>query len=243
MELAATTVGAGCTIMTQSIVSAGTSLGERIILTPGTTSARPPAGPSDAAAHAAVRAEPGHLPYGLWLGSSAILVAVFSMMWLAALPSITLFVWLNEASLGGDWRDALSESLRCFLRIGGSTAVCRQLWWSESVALLLLPVSGLVAANVYMWLLVPLKWLLIGRLSATKVAAGGLWLQFRRHLWRCLVKGPFTSVVYTWTSTEVFNIWLRALGSQVGRQCWLSEMFRCSDFDLYQVDDCASVCR
>ncbi|WIA14435.1 hypothetical protein OEZ85_002961 [Tetradesmus obliquus] len=30
--------------------------------------------------------------------------------------------------------------------------------------------------------------------------------------------------------------------SKVGRQCWLSEMFKCSEFELYEVEDTASVC-
>jgi len=63
------------------------------------------------------------------------------------------------------------------------------------------------------------------------------------HLWRCLIRGPFVSVTYLWTSTEVYNMWLRALGANIGRQCWLSEQFACSEFEMYEVGDTASVCR
>lgn len=59
-----------------------------------------------------------------------------------------------------------------------------------------------------------------------RIAASNFML-FRRHLWRCLVEGPFTGMMYIYTSTEVFNMWLRAMGSKIGRQCWLSEFFRC----------------
>lgn len=52
-------------------------------------------------------------------------------------------------------------------------------------------------------------------------------MRFRRHLWRCLLGGPFTGMSYMWTSTEIFNMWLRAMGAKIGRQCWLSEFFRC----------------
>jgi hypothetical protein len=65
----------------------------------------------------------------------------------------------------------------------------------------------------------------------------------RLHLWRCLIKGPFSAIAYLYTSTEVFNAWLRALGSKIGRQCWLSEMFHCAEFEMYEVEDTASVCR
>jgi hypothetical protein len=73
--------------------------------------------------------------------------------------------------------------------------------------------------------------------------AAGHWTHLRLHLWRCLIKGPFSAISYLYTSTEVFNAWLRALGSKIGRQCWLSEMFHCAEFEMYEVEDTASVCR
>ena len=75
------------------------------------------------------------------------------------------------------------------------------------------------------------------------LVAAGLWTHFRLHIWRSLVRGPFVGVTYLWTSTEVFNMWLRAMGAKIGRQCWLSEQFACSEFELYEVGDTASVCR
>jgi hypothetical protein len=75
------------------------------------------------------------------------------------------------------------------------------------------------------------------------VFSGGLWLAWRRHVFKCLIAGPFQSIIWQFTSTEVYNAWLRALGSKIGRQCWLSEMFKCSEFELYEVQDTASVCR
>jgi hypothetical protein len=63
------------------------------------------------------------------------------------------------------------------------------------------------------------------------------------HLFKCLIAGPFQSIIWQFTSTEVYNAWLRALGAKIGRQCWLSEMFRCSEFELFEVEDTASMCR
>jgi hypothetical protein len=79
--------------------------------------------------------------------------------------------------------------------------------------------------------------------SALHPLAGGLWLAWRRHVFKCLIAGPFLSIIWQFTSTEVYNAWLRALGSNIGRQCWLSEMFRCSEFELFEVEDTASMCR
>lgn len=80
-------------------------------------------------------------------------------------------------------------------------------------------------------------------LLSLALLAAGHWTHLRLHLWRCLIKGPFSAIAYLYTSTEVFNAWLRALGSKIGRQCWLSEMFHCAEFEMYEVEDTASVCR
>lgn len=242
MTLAKTTINSGCTILAQSVVSAGSSLPADYILTPGSCSARPPAGPSDRAAHEEVRTEAKPLPAFLWVSSTAILVIVFSFMWLAVVPSIALWYYLNLEEQD-TWRDLLAAALDCWLRQStDGLAVCRELWWSEVVSFLLLPVSALLVSTAYMWLLVPIKWLLVGRITAAKMETAGLWTHFRLHIWRSLVRGPFVSVTYLWTSTEVFNIWLRAMGAKIGRQCWLSEQFACSEFELYEVGDTASVC-
>lgn len=75
------------------------------------------------------------------------------------------------------------------------------------------------------------------------IQTANLWDRIRIHMWRTLLRGPFTSLTHMWTSTEVYNAWMRALGAKIGRQCWLSEFFRCSEFEMYEVGDTASVCR
>ena len=110
----------------------------------------------------------------LWVSSTALLLVVFSFMWLAVVPSIALWYWIN---LGGhdSWRGLLAASLDCWLQTGtAGSALCRQLWWSEVVSFLLLPVSALLVSSVYMWLLVPIKWLLVGRITAHKMETGEL---------------------------------------------------------------------
>jgi len=167
-------IGSGCTIMAQSIVTAGTTLPSGTILTPGTCSARVAAGPSDREAHEAVRTEPRPLPAALWVSSSALLTLVFSFAWLAAVPSIGLWYWLNM-SFYSDWRSMLESSLDCWIgNMQGTlgSQVCRQLWWTQVVSSLLLPVSGLLTSTCYMWALVPVKWLLVGRITARKMEKG-----------------------------------------------------------------------
>jgi hypothetical protein len=86
-----------------------------------------------------VRTEPKRLPALLWLSSTAILIIIFSFMWLAVVPTIGLWYHLNLED-NDTWRDLLEASLNCFLRDAEDEAgVCRELWWSELVALLLLP--------------------------------------------------------------------------------------------------------
>lgn len=50
-------------------------------------------------------------------------------------------------------------------------------------------------------------------------------------------------MIHIWTSTEIYNAWMRALGAKIGKQAWLAEFFRCSEFEMYEVGDAASVCR
>lgn len=173
INTAKTVIGSGCTIMAQSVVSAGTSLAAGTILSPGSCSARPPAGPSGFAAHQEVRTEPKRLPVPLWLGSSSILVLVFSFMWLAMVPSIALWYWLNLED-ADTWQDLLAAGLDCFLtRYGDGIGLCHELWWSAAVSMLLVPPTAMALSIGYMWLMVPIKWLLVGRITQQKTEAGG----------------------------------------------------------------------
>jgi hypothetical protein len=169
---AKTVISSGCTIMAQSIVSAGTTLPPSHVLTPGTTSARPAAGPCSAEEHWAVRTEPKRLPALLWLSSTAILILVFSFMWLAVVPTIGLWYYLNLED-NDTWRDLLEASLNCFVREPeDQPGVCRELWWSELVAMLLLPPTTMAMSMAYMWLMVPIKWILVGHITEHKMQKG-----------------------------------------------------------------------
>jgi len=172
--VAKTVIRPGCTIMAQSVVSAGTTLPADTILTTGSCSARPPSGPASRAAHDEVRREPRPLPAALWVSSTTILLIVFSFMWLAIVPTIGLWYWLNLED-EDDWTDLLAAALDCWLRMStDGPAVCRELWWSEVVAFLLLPASSMVTSTAYMWMMVPIKWLLIGRITEKKMESGTL---------------------------------------------------------------------
>jgi hypothetical protein len=125
MTLSKTTVGRGCTLLPQSIVSPGTSLPARYILTPGTTSARPPMGPSSPAEHEAVRTEPGPLPAFLWVTSTVTLLVVFSFVWLNIVPAIALWWAMNRDQADG-WRELLAVALDCWLQMPLQQApICR----------------------------------------------------------------------------------------------------------------------
>lgn len=172
IRLCKTTIGSGCTVLPQAIISAGTNLQANMLLTPGMTSARPPSEPSPRDDHNAVRTERGSPSAFLWMTAVAVLILVQSFMWLALIPSLTLWYGLNDHLITDNWRDLLAAALRCWLRQSPNQGVCMQLWWTEIVALLLMPASAVLGSLVYMWLLVPIKWLLVGRITPKKMAHG-----------------------------------------------------------------------
>ncbi|KAF6251173.1 hypothetical protein COO60DRAFT_1677209 [Scenedesmus sp. NREL 46B-D3] len=247
-------VGRNVTLLPTSIVSHGTVVPDNYLLTPGTTSQRLPPGPAGAEAHAQVRSEHAMLPLPLSLLTIALLLAVMSSLWLAMVPSILISLKFAQQLVDmrfTSWDSLITASHTCWVggaysdplgKQGETYQLCHLLWWALSIGLAMAPAFAFVAASAYMWVLVPLKWLLVPKMSDEKMKNGGPWLAWRRHFYKCLLAGPFQTIVWQYTSTEVFNAWLRALGSKIGRQCWLSEMFKCTEFELYEVEDTASVC-
>lgn len=111
--------------------------------------------------------------------------------------------------------------------------------WSCPSALL-----GFFAA----FLLIPLKKLLLGKLSVEqcRAAADAPWhWRVRKHLLvDALPSHPVISMgAYLWSGTEVYNIWLRGMGMTVGRQAWIGENFQVDYPDLVNIRDRVSICR
>lgn len=181
LELSKTCVGSGCTLLPQSIVSPGTSLPADYILYAGNTSARPPSGPSDHAAHQAARTEPSPLPTFFWTTSTVTLLVIMSFSSLAIVPAIAVWWAFNEgATPAQNWRELLVYGLNCWLAPplqGGP--VCIRLLWTEALAFCIMPVSSGLLGVVYMWILVAEKWLLVGRITRRMLANGEECLESR----------------------------------------------------------------
>lgn len=174
LDLSKTCIDSGCSLLPQSIVSPGTSLPAEYILYPGNTSARPPSGPSDDAAHKAARTEPGPLPTFLWTSSTVTLLVVFSFSSLTIIPAIAVWWAFNQgATPAQNWRELLVYGLNCWLApplTGGP--VCARLLWTEALAFCIMPVSGGLLGVVYMWMMVAIKWVLVGRITPRMLANG-----------------------------------------------------------------------
>lgn len=48
----------------------------------------------------------------------------------------------------------------------------QRLWWTEIVSLLIVPPMAVLGSTFYMWLLVPIKWGLVGRVSQERMDKG-----------------------------------------------------------------------
>lgn len=69
-----------------------------------------------------------------------------------------------------------------------------------------------------MFALIPIKWLLVGKMTPEKCRQQGGWWHFRVHLFEALMDHPFVRMgAFLWAGTEVYNIWLRGLGMKIGR--------------------------
>lgn len=139
---------------------------------------------ADAAAHAQVRAEHAMLPLPLSLATVVLLLAVMSCMWLTMVPSIyislefakelvdvrlntwdRLIVASHTCWIGGAYRDPLGKQ-------GETYTLCHTLWWALTIGLAIAPVAGFITASIYMWLMVPLKWLMVPKMSQEKMQNG-----------------------------------------------------------------------
>jgi non-ribosomal peptide synthetase-like protein len=133
----------------------------------------------------------------------------------------------------------------CTFGIGlGVLVVLDALWstWGLLVAALLGGVVLLVAGAVAGGLAVAAKWLLVGRLRAVEHP---LWSSF---VWRNEVVDAFVEMVAApWfaraaTGTAVLNVWLRALGAEIGRGVWC-ESYWLPEADLVRLGDGVTVNR
>jgi hypothetical protein len=126
------------------------------------------------------------LPLPLVLLTIALLLAIMSSLWLALVPSIYISLELAQELVdvrlntwdrlimashtcwvGGAYRDPLGQQ-------GETYQLCHTLWWALSVGLVIAPAFAFVTASVYMWAMVPLKWLLVPKMSQQKMQNGEL---------------------------------------------------------------------
>jgi hypothetical protein len=94
------------------------------------------------------------------------------------------------------------------------------------------------------FLLIPTKWILVGKLTPQKLQQTNPWWLFRFHLHETLMQHPALGMsAYYWSSTVVFVQWLRGLGMKVGHQAWLGEFLDVPVPDLVVIGDYVSIMR
>ena len=94
------------------------------------------------------------------------------------------------------------------------------------------------------FMLIPTKWLLVGKPTQEKLQQTGPWWTFRFHLYETLLQHPSLSMsAYYWSSTVVFSGWLKGLGAKVGHQAWLGEFLDIPVPDLVFIGDYVSIMR
>jgi hypothetical protein len=152
------------------------------------------------------------LPLPLSLLTISILLAIMSCMWLAMVPSI--YISLQSAQTLVDvrlntWDRLIVASHTCWIggaykdpfgQQGETYQLCHTLWWALSVGLAIAPGFAFVTASLYMWLMVPLKWLMVPKMSQKKMQNGKFANGMRVHaesFW--LVSG----VMY-----QLFRMWM-----------------------------------
>jgi hypothetical protein len=110
----------------------------------------------------------------MWATSTVTLIIIFSFAWLSIVPAIAFWWWLNiGATPAQNWRDLLALALNCWLAQplqGGP--VCQRLWWSETVAFGVMPIAAALNGTLYMWLMVLMKWALVGRITPKMMEKG-----------------------------------------------------------------------
>lgn len=100
-----------------------------------------------------------------------------------------------------------------------------------------------------MLLVIPYKWLVRGRVqpdaSLSLTPGPKSWGErFRSHLMQVMLDHPALKVyLYMWTGTAIFNAWLRAMGTKVGKQAWIGEGLQLFEHDLVEIGDSVSLCR
>ena len=96
---------------------------------------------------------------------------------------------------------------------------------------------------------IPAKWLVRGRIKPDPALNPNpvpkTWAdRFRSHVLQILLDHPAMKMyLYMWTGTAMFNSWLRAMGTKVGKQAWIGEGLQLFEHDLVEIGDCVSVCR
>lgn len=240
-------IGKDCSIGSMSVVGPGSNLKDGTVVAPSSAASRQglkgcPNGMTDLIGDE-IRTEDGHIPLLLVLIGYVILLIFFSLFWLAEVAG-PLFLWfyLNQPMSFDDLLQITFNLWTTTTGTGAVTLIGFKIWWTELVVLALFPFCVFIAGFLFMWFLIPIKWVLIGRFTPEKSMRKDLFWRFRYHLWKAILEQPYSKVAFTWTSTEVFNLWMRALGARVGRQAWLSEKLRCSEFDLITIGDYVSIC-
>jgi acetyltransferase-like isoleucine patch superfamily enzyme len=94
------------------------------------------------------------------------------------------------------------------------------------------------------FLIIPLKWTLVGRLTPAKLQDPSPSMRLRLHFLECCLNHPYVRMgAFLWSGTEVYNAWLRGLGMKVGRQAWIGEDLHGSAPDMVEIGDHVSITR
>jgi acetyltransferase-like isoleucine patch superfamily enzyme len=94
------------------------------------------------------------------------------------------------------------------------------------------------------FLIIPLKWALVGRLTPAKLQDPSPFMRLRLHFMECCLNHPYVRMgAFLWSGTEVYNVWLRGLGMKVGRQAWIGEDLHFSAPDMVEIGDHVSITR
>jgi hypothetical protein len=131
-----------------------------------------------------VRSEHAMLPLPLSLLTIALLLAVMSSLWLAMVPSIIISLKFAERLVDvqlNTWDKLIVASHTCWIggayndplgQQGPTYQLCHTLWWALCIGLAIAPAFAFVTASAYMWVMVPLKWLLVPKMSQEKMQNG-----------------------------------------------------------------------
>lgn len=258
-------IGRDCTLGSQTSVGPGTDLPDGGVVKPSTATTYPKSllEMTEPINGNELRTAHKPLPFLLQLFASFIMTTIFTMAWLGAAVPVA-FLWRELVGL--EWIDLFKGAMRCWATIGvraeswnvitletnSTTGIttsivtptsCTDIYVGEVISITIFPTALFLAGQVYLVVVLLLKWVLVGRMTSEKCRRTDLLWRFNSHLWKMLMDLPmYRTASDPWTGTAAFNTYLRLQGAKVGKQAWLGEKFVCSEPDQLTIGDYVSVC-